>query len=196
MSTYLETVTTSSTKGLTVSNGPLIGSYVRPTDYFGSWYLNTATSLPNATGTAVASAASQWTLIPAFNNQNATVLLNAGGSFVAPIKGKWGFDIAAFMSTNASISEFQVWFIVTSASGQTSPRMGLQRQHGSSFNIAMASTSVTISLYKGDVVTPYINQISGATQTLAVTANGQTGSSAPFSTAGTVFTAYLKDAMQ
>lgn len=173
--------------GCSVSGGP----FFKAAEYYGCFYLNTATSLPNGAPTAVTSSSNQWTVVPALNNQNATSLLNSSGAVVAPVKGLYSLSLSAFMSTNVTINEFQIWFVVTSASGQFSPRLGLTRQNSSSFNIGMATCSADVNLYKGDVVTGYVNQITGATQTLAVTTNGQTGASGAASTAGTLLTVYL-----
>lgn len=160
-------------------------------DYSGSWYLNTATSIANSTSVPAASAATQWSIIPALNNVNATALLNSSGSITVPEKGKWAFQFATLMNGSATLTEFQVWFIVKSASGQYSPRYGLNRQTSSSYNIGQASTSWIFNLYAGDTVIPMIFQISGATQTLSVNNNGQNGTSAGDSTVGTVLSVNL-----
>jgi len=169
--------------GLLVKNGSLVKD--SSVSYSGTWALNTATSVPANTATPLANAASQWTLVPALKNANANALLNSSGAFVAPTDGDYTFNMTA--TTTSTVADFEVWFIYTGAAVTYAPKLGWQKYNVQLYAPTL-STQSSISLYKGDVITPYVYQQNSGNSALTLsTASSAAGASGSTSTYGCIF---------
>jgi hypothetical protein len=123
--------------------------------YSGSWVLNsTAPAIPSGgPSNAIASAASQWTLIAAIPNANATSLLNSQGRLVAPVKGLWRATFAPYLTSTTNL---QCWFVVITAAGQYTSRLGYASCGSTASSNIVIPITMECPLNIGDTVVPSV----------------------------------------
>lgn len=187
--TSQSTILTSST-GLQVKNGLVVKDSTVARS--GTFYLNTATTVNASTGTTIASSNNQWSLCSSLKNANATSLLNNSGSFQAPADGDYTLSMSVVSTSSVTLTSMELWFIYSGAAGTFAPRLGWQKISTSMSPPALHST-IIISAYKGDVVTPWIYQTNANNSSISLyngqgLTNPQLGTSSSGSTLGCIFT--------
>lgn len=176
---YAFNVLTGSTNlgGALTVGGPF--SQLNSARYSGRWNLNTATSLPSGTPTAIASAASQWTLTPGFVSNNASQLLNSVGGITFPVKGSYSVGSSIALQSSTTMTDLEFYFGIAFKAGGFSDRVAWVKNAYSASDTCAITISENLDVSAGDMLYVYVYQASNATNSLHIDATGNSSTSLP-----------------